>query len=51
MDKDGKLLFPSEHREMVQRNIYQRDESCQQCHTSFDYAEKILKEKQGTVEL
>lgn len=48
MDRDGKLLFQSEHRDMVQRNIYQRDESCRRCHTSFDYAEKILKGKQGT---
>ncbi len=47
MDRDGKLLFQSEHKEMVQRNIYQKEESCQQCHTSFDYAEKILKGKQG----
>jgi PAS domain S-box-containing protein len=47
MDRDGKLLFQSEHREMVQRSIYQRDEGCQRCHTSFDYAERILKEKQG----
>lgn len=50
MDRAGKLLFHSEHREMVGRNIYQRDKKCQQCHTSFDYAEKILKGKQGTAD-
>ncbi len=48
MDRDGKLLFQSEHPEMVQRNIYQRGESCHPCHTSLEYAEKILKKKQGT---
>jgi PAS domain S-box-containing protein len=49
MDTEGKLLFQYEHKEMVHRNIYQRGESCQQCHTSFDYAEKILKERQGII--
>jgi PAS domain S-box-containing protein len=47
MDTGGELLFQFEHAEMVHRNIYQRDESCQQCHTSFDHAEKILKEREG----
>jgi len=50
MDRAGKLLFHSEHGEMVGRSIYQRDEKCQQCHTSFDYTEKILKGKQGTAD-
>ena len=49
LDLEGKLLYTSGHTEMVQRNIHQRDESCQQCHASFEYVEKILKEKQGTV--
>jgi PAS domain S-box-containing protein len=49
MEKDGRLLFHSEHPEMVLRNIYQRDESCNHCHTSFDYAKKILKERHGTI--
>jgi PAS domain S-box-containing protein len=48
MDTGGELLFQFEHKEMVHRNIYQKDESCQRCHTSFDYAKKILKEKEGT---
>jgi len=47
MDTTGKLLFHSEHRDMVGRAIHQRDEKCQQCHTSFDHAEKILKARQG----
>jgi len=50
MDSTGKLLFHSEHRDMVGRSIYQRDEKCQQCHTPFDHAEKILKARQGTVD-
>ncbi|MFQ6094007.1 MAG: PAS domain S-box protein, partial [bacterium] len=50
MDRDGTLLFQSEHPEMALRNIYQRDEECNQCHTSFDYTEKMLTEKQGTVD-
>ena len=32
---------------MVSRNILQRDESCNQCHFPFDYAEKMLKEGHG----
>jgi PAS domain S-box-containing protein len=50
MDRAGKLLFHSEHREMVGRSIHQRDENCQRCHTSFDYTEGILKGKQGTAD-
>jgi PAS domain S-box-containing protein len=47
VDREGRLLFHSEHQEMVSRNILQRDESCNQCHFSFDYAEKMLKEGYG----
>ena len=50
LDRDGKLLYLSQHTEMIQRNIFQRDESCLQCHASFDYVEKILEKKQGTVD-
>jgi signal transduction histidine kinase len=50
MDTGGNLLFHSEHPEMTPRNIYQRDESCESCHLSFGYAEKILKKKEGTVD-
>jgi PAS domain S-box-containing protein len=49
MDKEGRLLFQSEHQGMILRNIFQRDESCNQCHFSFDYAERILKEGHGLV--
>jgi len=50
MDKDGNLLFHSEHSEMTLRNIHQRDESCKRCRPSFDYVEKILKEGEGAVD-
>ena len=50
MDKNGKLLFQSGHKEMVQGNIHQGDEKCQQCHASLDHAEEILKAKHGTVD-
>ena len=50
IDKGGTLLFHSEHPGMILRNISQRDESCNQCHSSFDYAEKILKEGHGFAE-
>ena len=35
---------------MILKNIFKRDETCNQCHISFDYAEKILKEGHGFVE-
>jgi PAS domain S-box-containing protein len=50
MDKDGTLLFQRQHPEMVSRNIYQRKDRCYQCHGSLNYAEEILKRRQGTLE-
>ncbi|MBI4457318.1 MAG: PAS domain S-box protein [Acidobacteria bacterium] len=50
MNNDGTLLFQSEHPEMVGRNVHQRDASCDPCHSSFDYVERMLKRKQGTVD-
>ena len=50
VDTSGTVLFLSEHPEMVFRNIRRRDESCMQCHVSFDHIEKVLAEKQGTIE-
>ena len=49
IDKDGTLLLQSEHREMVLGNVHQKEESCGQCHLSFDYVEKMLREREGTV--
>jgi PAS domain S-box-containing protein len=34
----------------VPRNIYQKDEGCNQCHHSFKFAEEILKRKEGTID-
>jgi PAS domain S-box-containing protein len=50
MDTSGTVLFQLEHPDMVLRNIHRRDETCLQCHVSFDYVEKVIAEKQGTVE-
>jgi signal transduction histidine kinase len=50
IDQQGNLLFHSEHPEMTMRNIRQREGSCNPCHISFDYTERILKEKKGTVD-
>jgi PAS domain S-box-containing protein len=50
IDREGTLLFQSKHPEMGLRNIYQRDESCYECHVSFDYAKRMLNEKQGTAD-
>ena len=42
MDKDGTILLQSEHPEMVMRNIREKDETCNQCHASFDHVEMML---------
>jgi signal transduction histidine kinase len=49
IEKSGTVLFHSVHPEMASRNIYQGGESCHQCHASFDYAERILKRREGTL--
>jgi len=50
MDKGGTLIFHSLHPEMILRNISHGDESCNRCHNSFDYVEKIVKEGRGFVQ-
>jgi signal transduction histidine kinase len=50
MEGNGRLLLQSEHPEMGLRDIYQRDETCNPCHISFDYVERMLKEREGTSE-
>lgn len=42
MDKGGRLLYQSDHPEMVTRNIYKRGATCDQCHLSFDHIERVL---------
>ncbi len=50
MNRDGTLLLQSEHREMVMRNIREKDETCNQCHASFDYVEKMPGKAEGVTE-
>jgi len=50
MDKNGTLLFQPDHPKMVFRNIYQKEGSCRLCHPSFDYIEKILIKREGTMD-
>jgi len=50
MDKEGTLLFQRQHPEMAFRNIFQREQSCGECHLSFEYAEEILTKRQGTAD-
>ncbi len=50
LDSNGNVLFQSAHPEMVMKNIHQPDETCIQCHISFEHFGTILSEKQGTTE-
>ncbi|OGP91992.1 MAG: hypothetical protein A2156_16240 [Deltaproteobacteria bacterium RBG_16_48_10] len=50
IDKEGRLLFSSEHPEIVFRNVNQRDETCKRCHISFSYVDRILRENEGTID-
>lgn len=50
MDSNGTLLLQSEHPEMVSSNIRTAGNECHQCHTSFDYAQRMLTSKRGTLE-
>jgi len=50
MDKDGTVLLQSEHPEMLMRNIREKDETCNQCHTSFDHVEAMLGKPEGATE-
>ena len=50
VDKEGQLLFSSIHPEMVFRNVNQPDETCKECHLSFNYVNRILREREGTID-
>jgi putative nucleotidyltransferase with HDIG domain len=50
MDKDGTVLLQSEHPEMLMRNIREKDETCNQCHLSFDHVETMLGKAEGATE-
>ena len=52
MDSDGTPLFqqgPPEEKGRPCRNIYQKDDRCNSCHSSFEYVESILKRKEGVL--
>ncbi len=50
MDRDGTLLFQSEHPEMVLRNIRLQDKTCFKCHVTFEHVKTILSGKEGITE-
>jgi HD-GYP domain-containing protein (c-di-GMP phosphodiesterase class II) len=50
IEQGGMLLMHTEHPEMVMRDIRKRDETCNECHTSFDYLERMLEKADGIVE-
>jgi len=50
IDRDGRLLFQSEHPEMVLRNVNRKDQTCNRCHVSFNYVETILEWKRGILD-
>ncbi|MDP3148773.1 MAG: PAS domain S-box protein [Ignavibacteria bacterium] len=50
LDKDGTVLYQNEHPEMILFNVHQRDESCNECHESFEYIEKINAKSSGSTE-
>lgn len=50
MDRDGTVLLQSEHPEMLMKGIREKDETCNQCHPSFDYVETMLGQAEGVAE-
>ena len=49
MDSDGTLLYHPTQPAMVGRNLYQSNQSCFQCHKSFDAEKKMIEGKSETV--
>jgi PAS domain S-box-containing protein len=50
IDRDGVVLFHSGHPEMKSKTVHQRDETCIQCHISFNYIDEILEKGEGTTD-
>jgi PAS domain S-box-containing protein len=50
LDKNGTVMYQSEHPEMIKFDVHQQDESCFECHNSFKYVETILSKTSGTTE-
>jgi signal transduction histidine kinase len=49
LDSDGTLLYHPTQPSMVGRNLYQSNQSCFQCHKSFDAEKKMIEDKSETV--
>ncbi len=49
LDSDGTLLYHPTQSSMVGRNLYQSNQSCFQCHKSFDAEKKMIEDKSETV--
>ena len=47
MDDTGTLLYHPTMPQMVGKNLYEADESCFQCHLSFDTEKRMI---EGTTE-
>ncbi len=50
IESNGSILYHSNHPEMVLKNINSPEESCYDCHTSFDHFGSILSNQEGNVE-
>ncbi|HVP80469.1 MAG TPA: PAS domain S-box protein [Thermodesulfobacteriota bacterium] len=50
IDRDGTVLFHSGHPEMKSKKVHQPDETCIQCHISFNYIDEILEKGEGTTD-
>ncbi|NJD21903.1 MAG: PAS domain S-box protein [Melioribacter sp.] len=50
MEKNGTLLFHADHPEMAFANVQQRNESCMNCHISFQHIETMRLKKEGNIE-
>jgi signal transduction histidine kinase len=48
MDTDGTLLYHPTQPSMVGKNLYRSNQSCFECHTSFDTEKKMIEEKSET---
>lgn len=50
VDRDGTVVFQTNHPEMVSKNVWKRDETCHRCHASFDHVETMLGKTEGVAE-
>jgi PAS domain S-box-containing protein len=48
MDSDGTLLYHPTQPQMVGKNLYHTDQSCFQCHKSFDTEKKMIEGAEET---